>query len=258
MERYLMWSGGKDSTASLILCYENGIHLDGIIFSEVMFDHSRNISAENPKFIKWVYDVAIPKIKEMGYDVIVARSDKDYLYYFHKLYEKSKKGRNGLKYGFPVSGGCWVNSRLKFSGVKKWETQQKKIGEFEEIVGIAYDEPKRYEKALNRGQRSVLHEFGIVEKDTFAICEKYGLLNPIYADRPRGGCWFCPNASIKEFSALRREHPQLWQELVNLSKTENLACYGFKFGKTVQQVEAEIDQYEQNLSIEQSQMTIFE
>ena len=258
MKRYLMWSGGKDSTASIILCYEKGIHLDGVIFSEVMFDHKRNISAENPKFIKWVYDVAIPKIKEMGYDVIVIRSDKDYLHYFHKMYEKSKKGRNGLKYGFPVSGGCWVNSCLKFSGVKKWETQQKKIGGFEEIVGIAYDEPKRYENALKRGQRSVLVEYEIVEKDTFAICEKYGLLNPTYADRSRGGCWFCPNASIKELSQLRKEYPNLWNEIVELSKTENLYFYGFKFGKTVEQVEQEMNQYEQNLNIDKNQMSIFE
>ncbi len=136
MKRYLMWSGGKDSTASIILCYENGIHLDGVIFSEVMFDHKRNISAEIPKFIKWVYDVAIPKIKEMGYDVIVIRSDKDYLHYFHKMYEKSKKGRNGLKYGFPVSGGCWVNSRLKFSGVKNGKLNKRKSGDLKKLLEL--------------------------------------------------------------------------------------------------------------------------
>ena len=157
-----------------------------------------------------------------------------------------------------MSGRSYVNDILKVKPTEQIKKQLRQNGQIEEIVGIAYDEPKRYEKALNRGQRSVLYEFGIVEKDTFAICEKYGLLNPIYADRSRGGCWFCPNASIKEFSALRREHPQLWQELVNLSKTENLATYGFKFSKTVQQVDAEIDQYEQNLSIEKNQVSIFE
>lgn len=52
MERYLSWSGGKDSSASIIIAHEKGIHLDGIIFSEVMFDRSRNISGENPKQIK--------------------------------------------------------------------------------------------------------------------------------------------------------------------------------------------------------------
>ena len=61
MERYLSWSGGKDSSASIIIAHEKGIHLDGIIFSEVMFDRSRNISGENPKQIKWVYETALSK-----------------------------------------------------------------------------------------------------------------------------------------------------------------------------------------------------
>ena len=55
MKTYLSWSGGKDSSASIILCHEQGIPLDGVIFSEVMFDLSRNISGENPEHIKWVY-----------------------------------------------------------------------------------------------------------------------------------------------------------------------------------------------------------
>ena len=258
MERYLMWRGGKDSTASLILCHENGIQLDGIIFSEVMFDNGRNISAENPTFIKWIYETAIPKIKEMGYNVIVVRADKDYLHYFHKEYKHSRNHENGKKYGFPMSGRCYVNDRLKVKPMEQIKKQLRKNGQIEEIVGIAYDEPKRLESAYKRGQRSVLAEFAVCERDTYDICKRYGLLNPLYDDRSRGGCWFCPNASIKEFSALRRQHPQLWQELVNLSKTENLATYGFKFSKTVQQVEAEIDQYEQNLNIGQNQMTIFE
>lgn len=60
MKTYLSWSGGKDSSASIILCHEQGIPLDGVIFSEVMFDLSRNISGENPEHIKWVYETAIP------------------------------------------------------------------------------------------------------------------------------------------------------------------------------------------------------
>ena len=59
MERYLMWSGGKDSSASIVLCYENNIHIDGIVMSEVMFDHSRNISGEDIEHITWVKNVAI-------------------------------------------------------------------------------------------------------------------------------------------------------------------------------------------------------
>lgn len=40
------WSGGKDSTASIILAHEHGEPLDLIVFSEVMFDkkHKRRIA----------------------------------------------------------------------------------------------------------------------------------------------------------------------------------------------------------------------
>ena len=62
-ERFLMWSGGKDSSASIVLCHENGIHLDGIIMSEVMFSHEKNISGENIEHITWVKNVAIPNIE---------------------------------------------------------------------------------------------------------------------------------------------------------------------------------------------------
>ena len=72
LPRYIAWSGGKDSTASIIVCHENGIKVDGVVMSEVMFDHSRNISGENPRHIQWVYNVAIPIIEKVfGYKVIV-------------------------------------------------------------------------------------------------------------------------------------------------------------------------------------------
>lgn len=46
--RYIAsWSGGKDSTASIILAHEHNEPLDLIIFSEVMFDE--NISGELPE-----------------------------------------------------------------------------------------------------------------------------------------------------------------------------------------------------------------
>ena len=54
MKTFLSWSGGKDSSASIALCYENGIQLDGVIFSEVMFDNTRGISGENPDHIAFV------------------------------------------------------------------------------------------------------------------------------------------------------------------------------------------------------------
>lgn len=39
MKRFLMWSGGKDSSASIIVCHKKGIHLDFRLFvAKVEFD----------------------------------------------------------------------------------------------------------------------------------------------------------------------------------------------------------------------------
>ena len=54
------WSGGKDSTASIILAHEHNEPLDAIVFSEVMFDLKNKISGENPRHIKFIRETAKP------------------------------------------------------------------------------------------------------------------------------------------------------------------------------------------------------
>ncbi len=50
----LCWSGGKDSTATVILAHENHIKIDNIIMSEVMFDKSKGISNEDEEHMEFV------------------------------------------------------------------------------------------------------------------------------------------------------------------------------------------------------------
>ena len=233
MKTYLSWSGGKDSSASIILCHEQGIPLDGVIFSEVMFDLSRNISGENPEHIKWVYETAIPIIERMGYKVIVLRSKLDYLYNFNTIFQKSKTPeRNGKKHGWLMGGRCWAN-RLKVDPIRSF---LKSVGEYQQIVGIAADEQER----LKPNQRSVLIERGVCEAGTYPICRKYNLLPPTYEEEDRGGCWFCPNSSIEDFARLAREHPELWAELEKLSRDKEICSQSFKYGRTFESVDREV------------------
>lgn len=242
MKRYLSWSGGKDSSASIVLCNENGIPLDGIIFSEVMFDHSRNISGENPEHIEWIYNTAIPIIERMGYPVKVLRSDKDYLYNFNTIFRKSRvPERNGKKHGWLIGGMCWAN-RLKVEPIRFF---LKSVGDYQQIIGIAADEQER----LKPNQRSVLINYGVCEADTYSICRKYNLLSPSYAYEKRGGCWFCPNSSIKEFARLKKYHPELWNELEKLSHDTEIVSQGFKYGRTFASVNREVDLINNQISI---------
>lgn len=158
MKTYLSWSGGKDSSASIVLCYEKGIPLDGVVMSEVMFDHSRNISGENPKHIKWVYEVAKPTIEKMGFPVIIVRDKEDYLSLFNRRLIKSKKvERIGKKQGWLIGGMCAANDRLKMRPLRKFF---KNVGECEQIVGIALDEPERLDRL-----RSKPNTYSILERE---------------------------------------------------------------------------------------------
>lgn len=44
----ICWSGGKDSTATIVLAHELGIPIDLIIISLIWFDKKRGIYAEYP------------------------------------------------------------------------------------------------------------------------------------------------------------------------------------------------------------------
>lgn len=253
MERFISWSGGKDSTASIILCYENGIHIDGVVMCEVMFDHSRNISGEDPIQIEWIYNTAIPIIeKQFGYKVIIVKSKSDYLQEFNHVIQNSKNPeRNGKKVGFLLSGMCAANSKLKMRPLSNFFKHHRP---YEQIVGIAADEPERLERLKHKrkkNRRSVLAEFGIEEAQTFDICRKYNLLSPIYDNNLRTGCWFCPDQSEPKWAKLKKEHPELWEELKKLSKTPNLASKYFRYTKTFEEVEKRVDEIN-------SQITIFD
>lgn len=43
-----------------------------------------------------------------------------------------------------------------------------------------------------------------------------GWLSPLYEHSHRGGCWFCPNASMTELRHLYQAHPDLWQLMLEL------------------------------------------
>lgn len=87
-------SFGKDSIATILLAIENNEPIDKVVFAEVMFDISRNISGEIPEHIKWIYNTAIPKLKKIGIKIDIVRSKKDYKFFFENKIQKGKyKGK---------------------------------------------------------------------------------------------------------------------------------------------------------------------
>ena len=251
-------SFGKDSIATILLALEHGEPLDEAVFVEVMFDHARNISGEIPEHIGWIYDTAIPRLEAMGVRTRVLRSERDYMYFFYKC---RRGGRfAGKLYGFPIGGRCIVQRDLKLNPIRRY---MRGLGEEDtQYVGIAADESRRLARLQSGNGKhckvSLLAKYGYTEAMARELCERHGLLSPIYKTGTRGGCWFCPNARISHFCRLRREHPSLWAELEALSHAPNLISYGFTWkGKTLQEVEREMDLHDARLEAESRQLKLF-
>ena len=248
------WSGGKDSTANIILAHENGEPLDVILFSEVMFSRQENISGEDPDHIRFIYNVAKPLFESWGYKVEIVRADVDYLdVFYHKVSRGDGKGKT---YGFVLNGLCAVKRDCKLPPINDY---LESLGD-EEIysyVGIAVDEPTRLE-SLHKDSHaiSLLEKYNYTEKMAYDLCEKYGLLSPNYFSlgNKRGGCWFCPNAKCREHKKLRAENPELWYRFIALENEPNLWYGKFNCYKP----KGELHRREEQFAWEDAQMSLFD
>lgn len=253
MEYIASFSGGKDSTATIILAHEHNEPLDKIIFSEVMFD--KNISGELPEHIDFILNKCKPLFEGWGYEVKILHSEYTYMDCFNHITTRSRKPeRNGKRNGFPMAGRCIINDRCKIKPIKDF-IKTKDPKQITQYLGIAIDEPKRLERLKDEKtiRISLLEKYRYTEKMAYELCEKYNLLSPTYDFTPRGGCWFCPNARYCELKHLRTYHRDLWQKLLDLEKEPDLIG---NIWNTLQK--RSMADNEEKFRLEDAQMTIFD
>lgn len=248
MKYIASWSGGKDSTASIILAHENNEPLDLIIFSEVMFD--KDISGELPEHIDFVKNKCIPLFENWGYEIKILHADLNYMDIFKREPTKGKRFGSGLITGFPMAGRCQINKSLKVLPIEKFLKAYD--DKFIQYIGIAIDEPERLAR-LTDNKLSLLAKYRFTEHMALSLCLKYDLLSPIYDFAPRGGCWFCPNARIAQLKYLRENHRELWDKLLELEETPDLI--GNIWNSLTK---TSIHDMEKRFRFEDSQITVFE
>lgn len=216
MKHYAFCSFGKDSMATVLLALQHGEPLDGVIHCETMYDNKRGISAEMPEQAEWIHKVAIPRLEQMGAKVIIHRSPYDMLTLFHRTRERGEY--KGMANGYPMRGKCYVEGYCK---TKQIHTLKQQLGEFIEYVGIAADEEVRLRRLTGR-KVSLLAKYGVTEAQAMQMCKDAGLLSPTYEYTHRGGCFFCPSATINELHHFAKTCPELWEEVLQLEHTPNI------------------------------------
>lgn len=209
------FSGGKDSTAMLLMMLEKGIPID------------RVICVDTTKEFPAMYQ-HIEKVQSMcPVEIEIVKIDFDYWFGEHIKTRGKRKGQKG--YGFPDFRNRWCTalkqeSYGKIVASKQYNPRKRGgVGELPidviEYHGIAFDEKVRADNSNGRNIKYPLIEWGITEKQALEYCYSRGLdWDGLYEKFHRVSCWCCPLSRIGELRVLYNDFPELWGELQEMDK----------------------------------------
>ncbi len=238
MKHIVNFSGGKDSTAMLLMMLEKGVSID------------RVICIDTTKEFPQMYE-HIERVQELVTPLKIEIYKIDFDYYFSEHVKTKGKNKGSKGYGWASNRTRWCTS-LKRSmsnrivyGDGEYIPRSQKVGRvsysgFTEYLGIAADESKRLEK--NHTGRNLVYpltEWGITESQALQYCYYRGLdWGGLYEKFGRVSCWCCPLKRLEEYEALRTYEPALWKEVRAMdSKTER----NFKTSYSLDQLEEKLD-----------------
>lgn len=200
MKHIISLSGGKDSTAMLLMMIEKKMPIDKIICVDT--------TKEFPAMYRH-----IEKLKEhiRPFKIEIIKIDFNYWFGEHIKTKGKNIGKKG--YGWADFRNRWCTS-LKREVVNKY-IKKNTI----EYQGIAVDEIKRINNNKNRNIKYPLVEWGITEKQALEYCYSKGFdWEGLYKDFVRVSCYCCPLQRIGELKTLCLKYPNLWQKMLEMDK----------------------------------------
>lgn len=233
MKHIVQFSGGKDSTCMLLMMLEKGMAVDEIIFCDT--------GKEFPGMYKHIAKVE----RHIGRAITVLKAERSFDYFFAEHVKVKGKNIHRKGYGWARMWVRWCTRLLKQEPTNKY---LREIGanNYISYIGIAADEPKRH-KNIPKNTVHPLFDWGITEKQALQYCYDNGFdWGGLYEHFRRVSCWCCPLQRLSELRTLRKNYPELWQELLYMdSRVE----YKFKPDYSVEQLERRfaLEEAQQNL-----------
>lgn len=199
------FSGGKDSTAMLLKMLEMddpNYPVHRIVFADTGFEFP-----ELYDYIKNVEKYIQEKYPEKGLHIEHVFSKKSWNEWF---YGKVTRGKNeGNVRGAPlIVYPCYWAREAKLYPLQR-ATKECTI----KYVGIAIDEKRRVSKtAKEDGIRYPLIEWGWTEEDAFKYLDSIDMVNPLYVNFQRLGCFHCIKQPTSSWYVLWKKYPDLWAQ----------------------------------------------
>ena len=225
-------SGGKDSTALLLLMIERGSPIDVVLYADT--------GMEFPEMKEHMQKLDDLLYRERGIHITTLRHPQGFEWLMFNRPVNREAGRSPKGYGWPLGapGRRWCTGHLKQHLIAKEINRMKREKNALTYIGIAADETHRCKDDPHN--RYPLVEWGITEAQALQICYDRGFdFGGLYKIYRRASCWCCPLQRIDELRKLRIHHPELWARLRDM---DNRAQAQFKAGP--------LGQFKQNWSVE--------
>jgi len=188
MNNIISLSGGKDSTAMLLMMLEKKSRVDHIVFFDTGW--------EFPEMYKH-----IDKLEKYIGRRIVRLSPRNS---FDKLFKK---------YEFASFNTRWC-TRVKVNTINKFCRKNKPYMQY---IGFSYDERQRIKKTM--GYCYPLVDWKVTEDDALKYCIEKGFnWGGLYEKYERVSCWNCPLQNLKDLKALWKYFPEYWQKLLKMQE----------------------------------------
>lgn len=221
------FSGGKDSTAMVLMLIELGYPLDEVICCDTTMEFPAMY-----RHIQKVRDV----VEGAGIKFTMLRSEHDFEWFLTEHMPEREEGSRyyGLPgYGWPGVHSRWCTKALKVKIINDYIRDLRSRYDIMQYVGIAADEQYRLDRKSNqqKGKIYPLVEWGWPEAACLTYCYSHGYdWEGLYELFDRVSCWCCPLQPLSELRTLRREFPKLWLDLQDLDSRQ---MKPFKGGRRV-------------------------
>ena len=204
MKHIVSFSGGKDSTAMLLLMIEKGMPIDEIIF------------CDTGKEFPAMYDHILAVEKYIGRKITTVNWQESFEYYLYKI--KTRTGRIG--YGWNGHLSRWCTGK-KIRAMEKYKKNMS--SPYTEYIGIAKDESIRLNKIyITKSKYPItfpLVKWEITEKMALEYCYSKGFhWDGLYKKFSRVSCYCCPLQPLSELYTLWKDFPELWADIREMDK----------------------------------------
>ena len=217
MTNIVSLSGGKDSTAMLLIMIEKKIRIDHIVFFDTGWDF--------PEML-----LHIDKLEEyIGREIVKLK----YKISFDEMFKD---------YGFASFKLRWCTAR-KMDTIKVFCNQHKP---FMQWIGYSFDERKRIKKTIDYCYPLV--DWKVTEEDALKYCLEKGFdWGGLYEKYRRVSCWNCPLQSLSDLKALWMYLPEYWKKLLEMQKRSK---YQFRIDYTLEQLDERFRREENHYQLE--------